>query len=263
MAADWKMPTKLTNLAGVIRKSDLATNKKAGKFDYVAWAQERKLLIEHAPGWQYELTLAPDGTVVWPAPNGSGYLMGHFRHDEGTVTTDFPYAITDYKNAAISRDRISCADVANSHRRSMCACAAFTFCLAYEMWADEEILDTARENASAPAPTPPKPAPEPEPACPMPKPASASESPKPAKLSTKDTKAMLNAVSSIDDKTIQKQVVDEIRARLELPAGKIGDYLNQPHHAQVIWEVCKKHHALEKDGAALKHMATLHTIANA
>ena len=216
--------------------------------------------MEQAPGWQYELSLSPDGTVVWSAPNGSGYLMGHFRHDDGTVTTDFPYAITNNSNQPVKKENLSCADVANSHRRSMCACAAFTFCLAYEMWADEEIMDTARENASAP--TQPKPK-EPEPVCPMPKPASASEPPKPAKLSSKDTKAMLNAVSSIDDKTIQKQVVDEIRARLELPEGKIGDYLNQPHHAQVIWEVCKKHHALEKDGAALKHMATLHTIANA
>ncbi len=243
-------PKKLPNLAGIISKSDLATNKKSGKFDYVCWAQERKLLMEHAPGWQYELSIVPNGTVVWPAPNGSGYLMGHFRHDDGTLTTDFPYAITDYKNAAIQHDRITCADVANSHRRSMCACAAFTFCLAYEVWADEEIMDTARENAGPSTPTPPKPAPEPqpEPVCPM-KPASASEAGSSIKdaLTEEERKALTNAISGLSDEK-RALVLGDFRTDLGLHGNsKVADHIKDKSHAQVLLDSMRTHQALWGD----------------
>ena len=242
-------PKKLPNLAGIISKSDLAKNKKSGKFDYVPWAGERKLLMEHAPGWQYELSLC-DGSAVWPAPNGSGYLMGHFRHDDGTVTTDFPYAITDFKNAAIQHDRITCADVANSHRRSMCACAAFTFCLAYEMWADEEIMDTARENAGPSTPTPPKPAPEPpEPVCPMPKSTSASEAGSSIKdaLTEEERKALTSAISGLSEEK-RALVLGDFRTDLGLHGNsKVADHIKDKSHAQVLLDSMRTHQALWGD----------------
>ena len=239
-------PKKLPNLAGIISKSDLATNKKAGKFDYVCWAQERKLLMDHAPGWQYELSLC-DGSAVWSAPNGSGYLMGHFRHDDGTVTTDFPYAITDYKNAAIQHDKITCADVANSHRRSMCACAAFTFCLAYEMWADEEIMDTARENAGPS--TPPKPAPQQKPACPMPKSTSASEAGSSIKdaLTEEERKALISAISGLLEEK-RALVLGDFRTDLGLQGEpSVADHIKDKRHAQILLDSMRTHQALFGD----------------
>jgi len=241
-------PKKLPNLAGIISKSDLATNKKAGKFDYVCWAQERKLLMDHAEGWEYELSLC-DGSAVWPAPDGSGYLMGHFRKDD-VVTADFPYAITNHSNRPIPKASITCADVANSHRRSMCACAAFTFCLAYEMWADEEIMDTARENAGPSTPTPPKPAPEPqpEPVCPM-KPASASEAGSSIKdaLTEEERKALTSAISGLSDEK-RALVLGDFRTDLGLHGNsKVADHIKDKSHAQVLLDSMKTHQALWGD----------------
>ena len=136
--------TTLPNLAGVIKTTDIY---KKMKFDYVAWAKTAQILREHAPGWQFCLdkSTSEEGisSYIFQAPDGSGFLMGYFEHiDTGVKTTLFPFAITDNANKPLKT--ISSVNFQNSHRRCLCACACFTFGLAYELWAQIEI-DEAKQ----------------------------------------------------------------------------------------------------------------------
>ena len=136
--------TTLPNLAGVIKTTDIY---KKMKFDYVAWAKTAQILREHAPGWQFCLdkSTSEEGisSYIFQAPDGSGFLMGYFEHiDTSIKTTLFPFAITDNANRPLQK--ISSVNFQNSHRRCLCACACFTFGLAYELWAQIEI-DEARK----------------------------------------------------------------------------------------------------------------------
>jgi len=138
--------TTLPDLAGVIKTTDIY---KKMKFDYVAWAKTAQILREHAPGWQFclEKTNSDNelSSYIFKAPNGSGYIMGYFEHIDTKVKSSlFPFAITDFANKAIVFDKISCTDFQNSHRRGLCACACFTFGLAYELWAQIEIEEAAK-----------------------------------------------------------------------------------------------------------------------
>ena len=92
---------------------------------------------------------APDGSHVWRAPNGTGYLVLFFQGPEEQVSTDFPYAITDFRNKPVKLEQIDSAVLCNSQRRGFAACAAFTFGLGYELWAREEV--TAEEPELVPA----------------------------------------------------------------------------------------------------------------
>ena len=134
----------LPNLAGVIKTTDIY---KKMKFDYVAWAKTAQILREHAPGWQFCLdkSISEEGisSYIFQAPDGSGFLMGYFEHiDTSVKTTLFPFAITDNANRPLQK--ISSVNFQNSHRRCLCACACFTFGLAYELWAQIEI-DEAKQ----------------------------------------------------------------------------------------------------------------------
>jgi hypothetical protein len=44
-------------------------------------------------------------------------------------------------------DRVNARTLTDTHRRALCAAAAFTFGLAYELWAKEEVEDPHRESA--------------------------------------------------------------------------------------------------------------------
>jgi len=146
----------IPNLAGVIKKDDIY-QKGGGSFkaSYVAWAKTSQLLREHAPGWFFHLS-AKEGNVVWEAPDGTGYLMCYFgfstsrehREEQSEVTPLFPFPIMDNRNMPVKLEKISSRILTDSHRRALCACAAFTFGLAYELWADEEI----GENVTQPTP---------------------------------------------------------------------------------------------------------------
>ena len=100
---------------------------------YVNWSRTMALLREHAPGWQPELVHAPDGYILHQAPVG-GYLMIRFRNGDST-TPPVPQAIMDNRNAAIPLEKITARDITDTHRRGVCMAAAFTFGLAYELWA--------------------------------------------------------------------------------------------------------------------------------
>ena len=138
--------TTLPNLAGVIKTTDIY---KKMKFDYVAWAKTAQILREHAPGWQFCLDKFTSenelSSYIFKAPDGTGFLMGYFENiDTGVKTNLFPFAITDNANRPILLDKISSVNFQNSHRRCLCACACFTFGLAYELWAQIEI-DEAKQ----------------------------------------------------------------------------------------------------------------------
>ena len=140
---------KIPNLAGVIKKSDV--HQKGGgsfKANYVAWAKTSQLLREHAPGWQFHLEMSAQG-YVHLAPDGTGYLLCGFTNPEGHATSKFPFPIMDNRNMPIPGERISARAITDSHRRALCAAAAFHFGLAYELWADEEIEASGNPPPSA------------------------------------------------------------------------------------------------------------------
>lgn len=124
----------LPNLAKVAT-ADLVDHIGTGKFSasYINWARTMQLLRENAPGWMPELVNAPDGYIVHQAPVGA-YLLIRFRNGE-QVTPPVPQAIMDNKNAAMPIDKITARDITDTHRRGVCMAAAFTFGLAYELWA--------------------------------------------------------------------------------------------------------------------------------
>lgn len=125
----------LPNLAGKA-PADLVQTIGTGSYSasYINWSRTVQLLREHAPGWMPELVKNNDGGVLHRDPVGACLLI-RFRHLDGTVTPDVPQAVMDPKNNAIPYDRITSRDVSDTHRRGVCMAAAFTFGLAYELWA--------------------------------------------------------------------------------------------------------------------------------
>jgi hypothetical protein len=139
-------PCPIPNLGNVITTDDVS-QKGTGKYvaEYVNWCRVTQLLREHAPGWQFHLRPAPDGSHVWVAPNGTGYLVGYFSDPSGFPTADFPQSVMDQRNAAVAVERISARDLTDTHRRALCTAAAATFGLAWQLWAKEPIEDPYRE----------------------------------------------------------------------------------------------------------------------
>lgn len=139
------------NLAGVITKDDVSTKGTGNyKADYVNWARIAHLLHIHAPGWEFHLRKSPDQQgYVWRAPNDTGYVIGYFTGPENQITPDFPQSVMDNRNNPVMYDRISARDVTDTHRRCLCTTAAYTFGLAYELWAKEEVENPHREEVPA------------------------------------------------------------------------------------------------------------------
>lgn len=125
---------QLPNLAGVAT-ADLVEKIGTGKFSasYINWSRTVNLLREHAPGWMPELVPTADGALLHRAPVGA-YLLIRFRCGD-TITPPVPQAVMDVRNAAIQFDKVTARDVTDTHRRGVCMAAAFTFGLAYELWA--------------------------------------------------------------------------------------------------------------------------------
>lgn len=144
------MTNTIPNLAGVAT-ANLVEQIGTGRFtaSYINWSRTMALLREHAPGWQPELVNAPDGYVLHQAPVGA-YLLIRFRKGEET-TPPVPQAIMDVRNAAIPIDKITARDITDTHRRGVCMAAAFTFGLAYELWA-KLPLESGYAEQEAPTP---------------------------------------------------------------------------------------------------------------
>jgi hypothetical protein len=143
------------NLAGVITKDDVHS-KGTGSYaaSYVAWARIANHLHTHAPGWEFHLKPSPDRDHIWKAPDGSGYLVGYFTGPDDQATADFPFPVMDNRNNAIQFDKISARALTDAHRRALCACAAFTLSLGYELWAKEEVAEAGAAPAAAPSVAP-------------------------------------------------------------------------------------------------------------
>lgn len=126
---------ELPNLAGKATE-DLVQKIGAGSYSaaYINWARTMQLLREHAPGWMPELVKTASGDVLHTAPAGA-FLLIRFRHVDGTLTPDVPQAVMDDRNKAIPVEKITARDITDTHRRGVCMAAAFTFGLAYELWA--------------------------------------------------------------------------------------------------------------------------------
>lgn len=125
----------LPNLAGIATQG-LVEKIGAGTFQaaYINWSRTMHMLREHAPGWLPELVRTTEGGMLHRAPAGA-YLLIRFRHLDGTVTPEVPQAIMDTRNAAVPLEKITARDITDTHRRGVCMAAAFTFGLAYELWA--------------------------------------------------------------------------------------------------------------------------------
>jgi hypothetical protein len=174
---------KIPNLAGVITKADIDT-KGTGSYaaSYVNWAKVAHLLHEHAPGWDFHLRPALDGNLLHQAPDGTAFVVGEFIGPEDERLASFPFPCMDNRNNPIQFDKVSARILTDTHRRAMCACAAFSFGLAYELWAKDPVEDPHRDEQAPKAAAKPasKPAPkaaakpaEPE----APAPAAAPEAP--------------------------------------------------------------------------------------
>jgi len=136
----------IPDLSGLISKEDL--HKKGSFATYMNWARTTQYLREHAPNWEFHLECKLDTQeYVWAAPDGTGYLMCFFKNGE-KKTPLFPFPIMDNRNNPLPLEKISARDVSDSHRRGLCACAAFVFGLAYELWARIEIEEAARVDAA-------------------------------------------------------------------------------------------------------------------
>ena len=135
----------IPDLSGLISKEDL--HKKGSFATYMNWARTTQYLREHAPAWEFHLQCRSDTQEhVWAAPDGTGYLMCFFQNGE-KKTPLFPFPIMDNRNNPLPVEKISARDFSDSHRRGLCACAAFVFGLAYELWARIEIEEAARVDA--------------------------------------------------------------------------------------------------------------------
>lgn len=58
----------------------------------------------------------------------------------------------DTRNAAIPIEKITARDITDTHRRGVCMAAAFTFGLAYELWAKLPLESGYPEHAEQPPP---------------------------------------------------------------------------------------------------------------
>ena len=141
-------PIQIPNLGGLITEDDLYYK---GKVPFCSWAKTAQRIRINAPNWFFALEPAPNGQLVWMAPNNTGYLMGCFVNViTGVKLPLFPYAITDNTNKAIDYEKISSNHIQNSQRRHLCACACYSFGDAYELWADVEVKDLDQPKEEQP-----------------------------------------------------------------------------------------------------------------
>lgn len=132
-------PLAVPSLDDVITVDDVSARTDGKTF--INWCRVSHLLRKHAPGWHFHLRPTPEGRPVWAAPNGTGYIVGFFRGPEGQETPDFPQAVMDNRNNAVKLEVMDARDVTDAHRRCLAAAAAFTFGLAWQLWAKEPLED--------------------------------------------------------------------------------------------------------------------------
>jgi len=226
----------IPNLAGVISKDDVF-RKGSGSYaaDYVSWARIANHLHTAAPGFQMQIRPAPerDGHV-WRAPDGTGYLVVYFKHVDGTETTDFVYAITDNRNNPVAGDKITSRMICDSHRRALCAAAAYFFSLGYELWAREEIEDAKTEPAvNVQTPVTVKQAPA---AAAKPKAQAPELDPQETPLSDIDLKTIRHLLKE-EPVASRNKIIKEFQKEFNVPEGElISSHITLPKHLRFIQE---------------------------
>ena len=225
----------IPNLAGVISKDDVF-RKGSGSYaaDYVSWARIANHLHTSASGWEFHLKPAPDGGHVWQAPDGSAYLVSYFTGPEDQATPDFVYPCQDNRNQPIRFDKVSCRTLTDSHRRALCANAAFTFSLGYELWAREEIEEAKGEPATTVEVSPkveqkPKAAAKPKAQAPE---LTAEETP----LSDSDLKTSRDLLKE-EPVASRNKIIKEFQKEFNVPEGElISSHITLPKHLRFIQE---------------------------
>ena len=225
----------IPNLAGVINKDDVF-RKGSGSYaaDYVSWARIANHLHTAAPGWEFHLKPAPDGGHVWQAPDGSAYLVTYFSGPEDQATPDFVYPCQDNRNQPVRFDKVSCRTLTDSHRRALCANAAFTFSLGYELWAREEIEAATQEPVKTVE----------EPALSKPKPRSAAKPTKQAaSLDKEDTplseQDLVTARELLKAEPVasRNKIIKAFTAEFNVPEGHLmTSHITLPKHLRFIQE---------------------------
>ena len=151
---------ELPNLYGIVKEADVRTKGQGNyKASYVPWAKVSALLLQHAPGFHFELKKNQEGKPWFEAPDGTAFLVGFFRTPEDTTTPEVVYSVMDHRNNPIKLEKVSSRILTDSERRCMCLVAARTFGLAGELWANDPIEgDYTDATTTAPLPeTPSKP----------------------------------------------------------------------------------------------------------
>jgi hypothetical protein len=225
----------IPNLAGVINKDDVF-RKGSGSYaaDYVSWARIANHLHTSAPGWEFHLKPAPDGGHVWQAPDGSAYLVSYFTGPEDQATPDFVYPCQDNRNQPIRFDKVSCRTLTDSHRRALCANAAFTFSLGYELWAREEI-EEAKGEPAATVEVPPKAEQKPKAAA-KPKVQAPELTAEETPLSDSDLKTVRSLLKE-EPVASRNKIIKEFQKEFKVPEGElISSHITLPKHLRFIQE---------------------------
>ncbi len=220
----------LPNLAGIVKKDDVF-KKGGGSYaaDYVSWARIADYLHEHANGFEFHLQMAPNEEgYVWKAPDGTGYVVGYFAYpNESDFTAPFPFPCMDNRNMPVPFEKVSCRVLTDTHRRALCATAAFTFGLGFELWAKAEVAEAeAPEPAAKKAPAKkatPKPAPAPAPAA---APAATDDD---APLTEDQRKELFAGIQAAPEELRKKLVADFIEA-FNITGDKISTAITAQKH---------------------------------
>lgn len=224
------------NLAGVITKDDVF-RKGTGSYaaDYVSWARIANHLHTKAPGWQFALMQDDNNSHVWKAPDGSGYIMGYFRGPDGESTVCFPYPCQDHRNQPVAFEKVSCRVLTDTHRRGLCAAAAYFFSLGYELWAREEIEEAKGEPASTTVASP-------APAKAKPVAAATKEEPAPEldpeelPITNKDLKSIRDLLAA-EPVVKRNKIIKEFNKEFAVPEGELMTaHITLPKHLLFIQE---------------------------
>ena len=228
----------IPNLAGVITKADVDT-KGSGSYaaSYVNWAKVCHLLHTKAPGWEFHLKPYSNGSLIWPAPDNTAFVVGYFTGPDEQATADFPFPAMDNRNAPIALDKVSARVLSDTHRRALCAAAAFTFGLAYELWAKEEVENPHREAAGE------TPKPVPAPATPT-----QAEPPKPVVKEKVDAfiPAKPEDIKAIQDRILahpkREDVIKQFKVHKKMLPGakRVADHIQTPDDVAFLQNLCNQ-----------------------
>ena len=225
------------NLAGVITKDDVF-RKGTGSYaaDYVSWARIANHLHTKAPGWEFALREAPDGGHVWKAPDGTGYIMGYFTGPEDESTELFPYPCQDHRNQPIQYDKVSCRVLTDTHRRGLCAAAAYFFSLGFELWAKEEVAEATKTEPESTT-VAPAPAAKPKLAAAATKEEPAPElDPEELPITDKDLKSIRDLLAA-EPVVKRNKIIKEFNKAFEVPEGELMTaHITLPKHLLFIQE---------------------------